>query len=312
MVFLIFALVCASLLLCGIGQIEVIIPLTISSVLVGVLFILAIFRYLKPVPVLVKPHMPEGFLNVLKENYPEVIHKFCVSQCVTIQELREVMACTTFWDFSLTSASVQKKVNDFGIMNLKKDCLGVRLPAVDSLLLKNCPIYFIKQFIKLGSEELPKAANMTPEAYWTASLGFKEDNFTLFDTWTWLFAQEVTSADHYQLGIYYKNNNWKGAENIVKDIKDRMKSRLKETKVELFMYPKVKTRQRIENDDWFLRFYKHGANYEQLQLMKTIGVEKMNLIDGKGLGFIANIYNEMDESSSSYNPTIALSTWEEV
>ncbi|WP_348662753.1 DUF1389 domain-containing protein [Chlamydia vaughanii] len=307
-----FSIVFASVIACGFAYPVIIAGLVLSLVVVAVILLRMVRSSLSPL-------LPQGFLGVIKEEYPEDIFEICTRKQLTIKELRVVVDGLTSGEFRFPTEQCRKKVEAFGLQRLQKACENVELPSLDAVLLKHCPFYFLKTFIELGPKEFPEAAGLPPEVYWTAPLGLSDCLNNIFDPLVFTLARVATEEEYNQLLYHAQNNTWDQADDIVLSLRRRVRSNRFYRGLNKFLL-RVGTQMRASiRRPWLLYLCKHGVTWKQLQLFKCISgpsvgflneaeycMEKLNLSRT-----MVSIYPYVHEDNENYEPEIALVTWEE-
>ncbi|WP_348662732.1 DUF1389 domain-containing protein [Chlamydia vaughanii] len=262
----------------------------------------------------IKTPIHEGFLKVIKKEYPRVIHTFIVRKQVTIQELRSVLNWIQSNYTSTLSDSAQVKVESFGKEKIKKGSLGLPIPDLDDVLIQNCPAYFIKGFVERGNLKYPYEKKMSPEAYWTRPLNFTTDPHTAFDGRTWLLAQVVSEDEYKDLCLSVKEDTQEKVEELLSGIRKRMLSRLALVSAGEVFSENGDLREKICKDTgWFSRLIAHGVNFPQLQIFKKVSILGPSLLEGQDLSgysrFVAPATQE--NKVEYYDHDRGLATWEE-
>ncbi|WP_348662768.1 DUF1389 domain-containing protein [Chlamydia vaughanii] len=311
---------------CGVAHPAVIFGLVISVVLFAVVAAMAVVSYKKSViavpeltpliPADVKTHMPRGFLNVIKDKYPKVIFDLCVSQNFTIQELRDLLQKMALKD--LKSSIAYSKVQAFGLETFQDGCQRREIPSLDDVLLRHCPLYFLRRFIELGPKEIPQKENLSPEIYWTAHSGLGEQSRLILSDTAWLFSQVVTQEEYNQLCFRARQGSWDLCEDLIKTIEMRMKEKLPSVPDGV---DKAGITLDIAIPATLLLLCKHGMGWEQLRLLRDYGnpvflgflanQEKQGRYDSKLAKLMDISYPYTNESVSGYSPYLALVTHEE-
>ncbi|WP_348662760.1 DUF1389 domain-containing protein [Chlamydia vaughanii] len=309
----ILSVVLIALVSCALLPLAAISGAVVALMLAGVMLFLAVRSVIK------RPKMPEGFLNVVKKVYPPVVHKLCSAQTLTIQQFRELLSGIEQQNFANVSAPLAKKLASFGAERVLTGCEGIELPPLDEVLTEHCPCYFMKTFIDLGgATELTKAEGVSPAIYWLGHPALT-DKFIVLDEYGYLFANSVTREEYEKLAHHAKNDTWDQVQGLYDEVRLRMRAMLDGLNVPGLNKPDIIAS--INTDGTHsVALCKHGMSWEQLLLLKNVDIMNVNyLFAFESLSRLGcNLIRVMealcpflDESSSDYDPYIALITWEE-
>ncbi|WP_348662770.1 DUF1389 domain-containing protein [Chlamydia vaughanii] len=308
------ALVFTIVLACGIVHPALIVSLVIVSVAILAIAIRSCRKEIVEIPL--EAPIPLGFLNVVKQKYPQVIYDICVYQNLTIQELRDVISKVSQRNIPLMKTS--KQIENFGAKKLLNGCQDTYLPPLDDILMKYCPLYFLKRFIELGPKEIPQKENLPPEIYWTARAALG-DRYIVFSEILWLFSQTVTIEEYSILRARARLGLWDMTSDIVERVISRMKEKLPSIPDSI---DKAAISADIDANHTLLRLCKHGMGWEQIQFIKKYGNprhlgflqknERLGAYDSKLSKLMAAVYPYLDEDSRAYNASLALLTWKEL
>ncbi|WP_348662734.1 DUF1389 domain-containing protein [Chlamydia vaughanii] len=285
----------------------------LALVLPGVLLAMAVRSFAK---LCERPHIPTSLVFIMRKYYPRVITDICLEQRLTIQELRKVLDWVLSKDFQEVPKDVGQKINNFGLNRLQQGCKGFELIALDDLLVKYCPAYFIKKLIMLGDPQVVADGKLPPEIYWSSPLGFtEEDPYTVFEVRTWLFARVVTEIEYDQLLQHMITDTWEEAQDIITKIQARMQGLFLNVESQCPFQETEEVQERIRNKDWFLRLCYHGVSWDQLQLFNEVGifvpgfieVQEEEPLDRR----VSALYPHIHENDENYDPKIALLTWKD-
>ncbi|WP_348662762.1 DUF1389 domain-containing protein [Chlamydia vaughanii] len=324
----------ASLLACAVVHPAIYIGFALAVVLFFVVFGTIILHFLrsdkKPVLPISEPTkiklppslipIPEGFLRVVKEKFPSVIYDLCVSQLLTISQLRSVLEGIKENDFTSMSADVNKKLEAFGVRNLQRECQGVDLPTLDEVLMQNCPFFFLKSFIDQGPREIPEAEGMSPETYWTSCAGLLQEGDILFDEGSWIFAHVVFREEYEQLVHHAREGSWHEVSIGDQALVEQIKSRIEASVNELSKRQQLLALQVVYNPLRLQSLCMHGMSWEQMLILRGVGISCCGFlmeceIKGECLPKLARtmsvIYPHLNETSPNYDPDTALLTWKE-
>ncbi len=299
-----------TLLFCGIVYPAIIASAVVSLVLLGVLLTVILRTQVRHDD---RRVLPEKFLLLIEKYYPRVIVSICIEKNLEIQELRAVISGIASGVFTYPSRECQRKVETFGIKRLQEGCQGKKIPDLEDLLLQNCPAYFVHKFITLGDTHIPKEKGMSPEVYWTSPLGFDEDQRSVFDVGTWLFANTASEKEYLTLFKSAQNNTWEENIETVDLLHDRMLAALALIESKHLFQTSEKVEANIRKGDWLLRLCRHKVNWKQIQLFQNVKVECPSFIEKRKLfpQKIASSYLCLSEGQRKYDPQLALMTLED-
>ncbi|SYX09104.1 Protein of unknown function (DUF1389) [Chlamydia poikilotherma] len=311
------ACVFAVTLICGMIQPALIIGLVISLVLAVVLLALSMRRVRREFPT----SLPEGFLSIIKKEFPEVIYQLIIQERLTLQELRAVLSGLSSGTFTFPSPESQKKLERFGLERLQKSCKGIELPDLEKILLKNCPLYLINKLIQLGPKELPQSVNVAPWMYWLNRLALSDhDRLIYFTTNVWILSKVATQEEYEMLLKHAKYSTWDHAQDLLEDLLPRLEEGIIEHVIDGMGLTKD-LMIGLLGGDWLLFLCKHGVTWKQLQLIKDLDCASVCLLEdcersGRGSG-LARLYMStsryIDESNSkAFDPHLTLFTFEEL
>ncbi|WP_348662725.1 DUF1389 domain-containing protein [Chlamydia vaughanii] len=272
--------------------------------LAGVLGCFAIFFMFPKV----KTPIPESFLTAVRYWYGDVMYNFIVKKGVTIQELRKVVRWVTSGFSTQLKGSAKIKAESFGLDKLRKGAEEKPRPLFDDFLMGHCPIYFTRWFILLGKPEFPKAKGMLPEEYWTAPLGFVDDECTVFGIRTWLLAQVMKREEYELLRDFKRNGLWHQTTAVVSDLQTRMLERLKSVPERDLLEEYSETIEKVSDDDWFRRLFAHGTSWSQIQLFLKVGCIHASVLDRTDFDGYGEIIRQHTRESDieNYDHNIAL------
>ncbi|MBX6687190.1 DUF1389 domain-containing protein [Chlamydia gallinacea] len=266
------------------------------------------------------PSIPSGCLQVICDNYPLVIGDLCKQERLTIQELRQVLSILGgSGDLGLENISIdlRKKLDSFGWERVVQSCEGSTLPSLDDELTRSCCLYFLKRFIDLGPKDIPISEGMAPEVYWMSPGGLCDSGAVAFSYVGWLLSNVITEEEYDLLSASARNNTWKTEE--VQRIRSDIVRRCKDLAKTQNLWKEVSSSFALSHD---FSFFRHGMNWEQVQLIKAmpLGMVKLfgdyeNMGRIRGLGWVTLVfyfYPYLDESSPKYDPGIALITYREL
>ncbi|WP_348662729.1 phage holin family protein [Chlamydia vaughanii] len=256
-----------------------------------------------------KSPIPELFLEEIKGEYGEVIYTFIVLEKLTIQELRSVMAWCASQYTSELKESARAKLEHYGLEKIKNVVDQQRpLYPFEDFLIRICPFYFVQRFIELGDPRVPAERDMTPVDYWTASLGFSESAYTVFDTRSWMFAKVVTKDEYLQLRRFMRNGTWEQAGELVLTIQRRMLKMLQKVNDTDLFEQNGDPSENIKDSGWFYRFLSHKISWKQVQLFQKVDIVSMGVLEGQSFDvYIEEVYPYLDEEDEeSYDHSIAL------
>ncbi|SYX09013.1 Protein of unknown function (DUF1389) [Chlamydia poikilotherma] len=278
-----------------------------------------------------RKNMPEGFKAVFKENYPEAFCDFIQKKQLTIQETRLLLhgleEAVKDQDISFDKYLVafpkklRTDLNKYGISKFTDGLEQRELVPLDTVLTKNCPIYWLKKFIEIAPN-VPAGglANLSREeiaSYWLGRAGGCKNAETIFLKNTHFIAQKITREDFNTCCLYVRNEDWENEE------LEAIKHRISDACLEV-------VRQGDENLGIDItRFFKgiqnsllelciHGVSWEQLCLIKSLDFENWDFLcalDGNKQGvrkFAVPCLGEVsDERHHLYEPLISLLTWKD-
>ncbi|MEF9497447.1 DUF1389 domain-containing protein [Chlamydia sp. 04-14] len=262
-------------LICGAAQPALIICLVISLVLTLVLLAISLRRYIRRE---FGPALPEGFLSVIKKEFPTAIYELVVQERLNLQELRAVISGLSSGIFTFPSKRSREKVERFGLERLQSACEGVQLPDLEKILLKNCPFYLMNKFIQLGPKEFPKSVNLPPEVYWLSRLGLSDSHVVFFNFYVWILSQVVSKEEYETLLKHAKDSTW----DQIKDLTGGLRLRVREGVDNYFIEEVGLTKGSLKSlvgGPWLLYLCKHGVCWEQLQLLKELDCSSVSLMD---------------------------------
>lgn len=253
--------------------------------------------------------LPEPFLCVLRELYPEALYNFCVGTKASIQDLRVVLEALTTGEMCGISVKIKRDMEIFG---LKHESFPKDLPSLDSVLIKNCPWQFVLHFISLGDEQVSREAGMSPEVYWTRGLGQDGDDH-LFNHFTWLFSHVVTRDEYEQLLLHTNDQGIHTSQtSLLKSLAKRMRDLFQGVENDLTKKQKKALRDSIVRDYRELLFdlLRLRMNWQQIQLFRCLLFNHAYLFSLYNF-VIEDVIDEISESSSHYDPELALLTWDD-
>ncbi|BAE81141.1 hypothetical protein [Chlamydia felis Fe/C-56] len=321
----------ASVLICGLTEPVFIVGLALSLALLAIMLSIQIYGYAKyqRLGTVHKPALdlnykaspiPGHILYTIKRCYPDTVLQICLKQNLTIQEVR-LLIDGLIQGYVLENylPDFQEKIRD-DYEGVKVDCQSFSMTPLDNVLLCECPFYFIKQFIDLGPKEFPEAKNLPPEIYWMSRMGLSENSSTVFHPSIWLLSRIVSEVEYQTLLNHARNNTWDQAQDLVADLKRRMKAFLKEDLGHVVSQAKVNLNLSIGSCDWLFRLCTHGVCWEQLRLFEFVHFGFISFISnleqqsGES-GFLAqstaSVYPYLFESQENFDPGVALLSWRE-
>ncbi|WP_375793179.1 DUF1389 domain-containing protein [Chlamydia sp. 12-01] len=311
------ACVFAITLICGVVQPALIVCLVISSVLALVLLAISMRRYIRRE---FATSLPEGFLSIIKKEFPETIYELIIQERLTLQELRVVLSGLSSGTFTFPSSTCQEKIERFGLERLQKACKGIQLPDLERILLKNCPLYFLNKLIQLGPKEFPKSVNLPPEVYWLSRLGLSDSHDTFFNSCIWVLSRVVTQEEYETLLKHAKNSTWDQIKELIEDIRLRVEKGIDKDFVNGIGMTKGALKFLV-GGSWLLYLCKHGVCWEQLQLLKELDCLSVSLMDELEnsnrrcclIKLYFSISPYADESNSkTFDPHLILFTFDEL
>ncbi|AAP05378.1 DUF1389 domain-containing protein [Chlamydia caviae] len=262
-------------LICVAAQPALIICLVISLVLTLVLLAISLRRYIRRE---FGPSLPEGFLSIIKKEFPVSIYELVVQERLTLQELRVVISGLSSGVFTFPSKKCREKLERFGLERLQSACEGIQLPDLEKILLKNCPLYLLSKFIQLGPKEFPESVNLPPEVYWLSRLGLSSSYVVFFNFHNWVLSQVVTKEEYEILLKHAKDSTW----DQIKDLTENLRLRVREGVDNYFVEQDGLTKGMLRSligGSWLLYLCKHGVCWEQLQLLKELDCSSVGLMD---------------------------------
>ncbi|WP_348662719.1 DUF1389 domain-containing protein [Chlamydia vaughanii] len=292
---IIIATVVTAIVACGIVH-----PAVIAVAVLGILAA-GIAGYFAVSSIYPKTPMPKPFLEEIRLFYGNAMYNFIVEKGVTIQELRGVMRWVNSRFSAQLEGSAKTKAESFGLDKLKKDASKKLRPNFDDFLTGRCPAYLVKRFIALGDPQFPQAKGMSPESYWTSSLGFVDDTYTAFDTRTWFLAKVMKEEEHTLLREFMKNGLWHQTAAVVSDLQTRMLNRLEQVPQWRLFQDNGDPVENINKDSWFRRLFDHGVSWDQIRLLGKLDIMFLGLFEGVSLtGYsedkLLTVFNESDEN----------------
>ncbi|AAP05273.1 DUF1389 domain-containing protein [Chlamydia caviae] len=276
-----------------------------------------------------RKNMPEGFKEVLKENYPDAFCKFIQKKQLTIQEIRlllhrlEEVGEDRGIAFHKYLGDFPKKLKaalcNYGVSNFIDDLEEVDLASLNSVLTSNCPIYWLRKFIKIAPEsptrDFVNASHLEIASYWLGKSGGCRNAGTIFSKNTHLIAQRISREDFEACGLYARNADW-GNEQV-----EEIKHKISDACLQIGRQGDEDSG--IDVTQFFtgiqhslLELCTHGISWDQLSLIKSLDVENWDFLcalDGSKQGvrrFAVPCLGEVsDEQNHLYEPLISLLTW---
>ncbi|QVE49070.1 DUF1389 domain-containing protein [Chlamydia crocodili] len=278
-----------------------------------------------------RKNMPEGFKEVLKENYPHAFCDFIQKNQLTIQETRLLLHSLDeagedqdiYFHKYLGTFPKKLKIalNKYGISKFIGDLQQREFISLDTVLTRNCPIYWLKKFIEIApkfpTRELTNPSREEIASYWLGKVGGCRNAQTIFLKNTYLIAQKISREDFDTCCLYVRNEDWENEE------LEAIKHRISETCLEVGRggdedvgIDVTRFFKGIQNS--LLELCIHGVSWEQLCLIKSLDFENWDLLcalDGNKQGvrkFAVPCLGEVsDEKHHLYEPLISLLTWKD-
>ncbi|MEF9520120.1 DUF1389 domain-containing protein [Chlamydia crocodili] len=299
----------------GVTQPAIIVCLTVSFILSGMLSALILHRCAtrdSRLPI------PEGFRYVIRKHFPKVLYDLVIEKGITIQELRVVLSGLHSGYFTFPSTARDEKVKRFGLERLQKACEGIELPDLENLLLKHCPFYFMNKFIQLGPKNFPESENIPPAMYWFSHTGLSDRLDTICHPYIWILAQVISQDEYETLLLHAKKGTWFA----VKDLEETVINKIRMHMRNIFLDKSWVETERLFTCiklPWLLYVCKHGVSWGQLKLFKEIcydDVKFLNKINRLGGGMnlmklAATVAPYINENRKGFDPYITLLTWNE-
>ncbi|AFS20760.1 hypothetical protein B598_0681 [Chlamydia psittaci GR9] len=311
-VYSVFSGVFVFLLAYGFSHPLIIFGLVLSLCIVGITSVLALRRFLHEL----HHPLPSGFRRVLEKNYPRVICDLVFDHALNLKELRALLLCMSSGNFDLLPEECKGRVTAGDFERLHIACHGVQIPDLETLLLRNCPLYFINKFIQLGPRELPEAEHMEPEIYWVNRVGLSDVNLTAFHPCVWLLAHIVSQEEYITLLEHARHSTWNSIQDLVNAIRLRMNHSL-EGMTEDENFTSLLACLNQAPAAWLLAFCKHGVSWEQLQLFKDVDCDLSLFLHTFDKSRVSGVLMELmlvvcryidEENIENFDPKIALLT----
>ncbi|BAE81346.1 hypothetical protein [Chlamydia felis Fe/C-56] len=345
--FIISGLICLSVLPSSINLTVSLILASLGWCILSFVTAQIIIKYSQPKNL----RIPLGFRRVIKANFPRVFYDLVSNQDLSIIKLRELVC---FMDnFGKSQNSLIKKnlhklspqlrnnLEAFGIDNFDIETNLQELPDLDKLLIDNSPLYWMKHFIELGSNDVLSKSYEKNEKqdrrylgdYWFSDIGFiyqsldGKKSSTIFNLHMYGVVQELNEKDYSCLMTHARNNTWDHQD--VSVIVDRL---IISSQGDYSRYTKDKeqvisgnlrvefTEEELRN--LLLRICLHGFSWDQLQLIRSVSISSWlflswideSFLGGGGMKKLARRFlgDFINESSLNYEPSIALSTYSEL
>ncbi|WP_348662793.1 DUF1389 domain-containing protein [Chlamydia vaughanii] len=270
----------------------------------------------KPVP----RAIPEGCFNIIKSKYSSAIAECCEQQNLSVRELGMLLDHLQSSSLSSLDAGILQKVKKFGLEKLEP-LQGRQFLSLDYILAQNCPLYMMKRFIDLGSEEFPKVDGLPPEVYWTSPLGLVYPTVctTAFNPCTCFFAKIVKEEEYAQLVEAAKNCVCLEEEPVFQELVARMENQMGFLRGENIGSGKGQILYGYDSPHRVAMLCKHGVSWKQLELLKCVDVVDMHFlgqVDGNTdrnlMKLMSTVYPCLNEESRNYHPATALLTFSEL
>ncbi|MEF9497452.1 DUF1389 domain-containing protein [Chlamydia sp. 04-14] len=318
LVFLALSATFTAFIILGLTHFSIVLGLIISLALSGVM-LTSLYRLYHPCRE--KLPIPSGFLSVIKQEFPQVVYDLTIQERLTLQELRAVISGLSSGTFTFPSEACQVKLERFGLERLQQACADIKLPDLENLLVKHCPLYFIKTFIQIGPREFPEAENLDPEVYWLSRTGLTHRLDTAFHHYIWIFSKVISKSEYETLLDHAQNNTWDQAYPMVEEIRTRLIGRVPNESVEYFYVDRAWLSHCFSQFslEWLLYLCKHGVSWGQLQLIGQVECRDMIFLsmfnDANGgmnlIELILSIYPHIQEDHDEFDASITLLTWDE-
>ncbi|BAE81251.1 hypothetical protein [Chlamydia felis Fe/C-56] len=280
-----------------------------------------------------RTNIPEGLKKVFKENYPPDFCSFIEKNQLTVQEIRLLLNALeeagadrdiSFHKYSVAlPPKLKTALKRYGISEFVDGLEQGDLVSLDSVLIKNCPLYWLRKFIK-AAPEFPVRGIIDPSyeevaSYWLGRSGGCRNAGTVFSDNVYFISQKIQKEDFEKLSLCIQSNDWLNEELVAE------KHRIAEACLEL----KKQTLEdnagidvanffkEIENS--LLELCTHGVSWGQLNLISSMNSDEWNFLcalDGNKQGvqrFAVPCLEEVsDERHHLYEPMISLVTWRDI
>ncbi|WP_375793426.1 DUF1389 domain-containing protein [Chlamydia sp. 12-01] len=280
-----------------------------------------------------RSNIPQGIKEIFKEEYLPTFHDFIEKNKLTIQEIRVLLDAlrnsrrsgdVSFHKYTeVFPKKLKTALNKYGISRFLEGMEQSDLIDLDSVLIKNCPLYWLKKFIQAAPEfptkELVGQSYDEIASYWLGRSGCCKNAETIFSENTHLIAKEISREDFELVSLHIQNNNWKNEE------LDSVKHKISEACLEI-------KKQHLEGnavidvagflkgiENSLLELCVHGVSWEQLCLINSMDFEDWNLLcaldenkQGVRRFAVPCLGDISDEKHHLYEPMISLMTWQDI
>ncbi|WP_139414468.1 DUF1389 domain-containing protein [Chlamydia abortus] len=260
--------------------------------------------------------LPSGFRFVLEKNYPRVICDFLFDNLLTLKELRALLLCLSSGGLDMLPEDCKERVTALDFERVQLACRGVQIPDLETLLLRNCPLYFINKFIQPGSRELPAEEQIEPEIYWMNRLGLSDLNLIAFHPCVWLLAHIVSEEEYTTLLEHARYSTWHRVQDLVQWIHLRMRQSLEDMTEDENRTWLLESLNQAPTA-WLLALCKHGVSWAQLQLFRDVDCDLSIFLQAFDRARVSGVLMELilvvsryidEENIEHFDPQIALLT----
>ncbi|WP_407365729.1 DUF1389 domain-containing protein [Chlamydia pecorum] len=290
-------------------------------------------------------NLPQGFLNVVKSTYPDVVYNLLVKEHLTLSEFRAVLNIleNTKKSGDLESLlsglpeGLARKILRFGVKNLEQGVQGVELQPLEPFLRKHCPFYMLNTLINMGNENILRSRGCDDKyrgCYWlgAAALCGGDNLLGLFDLRVPNIMKLLDKKDFDVLKQHASSSvslSWNSQDKNVQEIISKLADKCKGVQLEVTSKNASLGVQCLPLDKEDIGKVLHrlcwvGYSWEQLQLVVDMdkfgywpwfcffdGLGRM----GKNLCFVVGLLcmeGILDETSAACSPEVLLMTLDEI
>ncbi|WP_348662746.1 DUF1389 domain-containing protein [Chlamydia vaughanii] len=305
---------------CGITHPAIIAALALSVVLAIVMTAL----FLSEITYKIDQSLPMGFLNKLKNVFPEVLYDLCIVEKVTLQELRSILTALSTKNFDALSSECRQKVERFGIKKLQLGFEGIDCSSgylnqqLEHTLVTNCPLYFMSKFVELGSPDSVKRG-LSPQLYWFSCLGgMSSRSTTVLHPCIGFFARTIKHQEFTKLLKNLEKGLWQKVEHLLKNIQSRMIASLDQEDITALPQKKIDLSIGLaRSGGTIMLLCHHGINWDQVKLLKQAPLPMLGVLldcieKGMRADLLFNSVSHVVVEGTDFDSCIALVTTEEL
>ncbi|EPP35116.1 hypothetical protein CP10139811_0156 [Chlamydia ibidis] len=307
----------------------------------ALLSVSCMFFLLSRIPHLLRTHIPQNLKEILKKHYPRIIIDLIEKAKLSVEELRLILPLLnneielrnediyyrseTAFNRSLgrLSEDIKLKLSTYGIKNLLDKLDRECLEDLNTILLKSCPIYWLKQFVesapKITGLSSPIGMRKEVTAYCLGGAASRSITPSVFRLENKILAKSITSDDFTILQSYYSSEKLENSE--IDAVKERILDVCQKQCHTFSSSDHFSTPEKIRNacSQALTEMLAHGLSWAQLSLIHMLDDKNwgwLNLLDGGNQRirrFAVQYLGEItDEQHYLYEPLITLATWDDL